>query len=86
MIRSTEIEAIQYLYGGGDETSEWWSIRWVITRFSHECYSIYHDGESGIIPSGTRVLVERAKVEGRFGTCYTCNACLNRAMQELKEL
>ena len=83
-VTNAELNAIRYLYGGGDETVECWSIRWVVTRFPHECYSIYHDGTSGKIPAGTRVLMERAKIDGRFGSCYTCNDCLNRAKQELR--
>jgi len=54
-----------------------------VTRYPHECYSVYHEGTSGRIPAGTRVIVERARVEGRFGTCYTCNDCLKRATKEI---
>jgi hypothetical protein len=81
-------EAIQWLYGGGDEEIVCWSAQWVVTRYPHECYSVYHEGRdgkpsSGKIPAGSRVIVERAKVEGRFGTCYTCNDCLKRAIKEI---
>lgn len=77
-------EAIQWLYGGGDEEIVCWSVQWVVTRYPHECYSVYHEGKAGKIPAGTRVVVERAKVEGRFGTCYTCNDCLKRAQMEIR--
>jgi len=79
-----ETDAIQFLYGGGDETIECWSARWVVTRYKHECFSVYHKYGCGQIPKGTRTIVEKAKVEGRFGTCYTCNDCLAKATKAIR--
>lgn len=80
-------DAINYLYGGGDETIECWSAQWVTTRYAHVCCSVHHSDEpkgTREIPAGTRVIVERAKVDGQFGTCYTCNDCLKLVLKELK--
>jgi len=80
-----QVNAISYLYGGDrDVTIECWSVKWVVTRYSHHCVSIYHKGKPCAIPAGSRVIVERAKVDGQFGSCYTCSSCLERAIMELR--
>lgn len=57
----TQTDAVQFLYGGGgDETIECWSAGWVVTRYPHECFSVYHDqtkyraGRTTIIPQRAR--------------------------------
>jgi hypothetical protein len=77
-----EKEALEYLYGGGDETIECRSMVWVITRHSHKCVSVMHKGPM-TQPKGARMVLERAKVDGRFGSCYTCEACIQAAAREL---
>jgi hypothetical protein len=80
-LSGSEQDALAYLYGGGDETIECHSAQWVITRFPQKCLSALHKGAM-TIPKGTEMIVERAKVEGRFGSCYTCAGCIRKATQE----
>jgi len=82
-LNGTEMDALDYLYSGGDETIECHSAAWVKTRFPQKCVSILHKGPM-TQPAGSRMVVERAKVEGRFGSCYTCEACIDRSTKELK--
>ena len=81
-LTGAEYDALEYLYGGGDETIECRSMRWVTTRYPQKCVSVMHDGAM-TMPAGTRMILERAKVEGRFGSCYTCVACIKAAQKEL---
>jgi len=76
-------EALAYLYGGGDEQIECHSSAWVITRFPQKCVSVMHEGRM-TQPAGTRMILERAKVEGQFGSCYTCKDCIEKAQGELR--
>lgn len=78
----SEKEALEYLYSGGDETIECRSMVWVMTRYSHKCVSIMHKGPM-TQPKGARMILERAKVDGQFGSCYTCEACIQAAAREL---
>ena len=58
----------------------------VLTRYSHVCCSLYHRDEAeGVkaIPPKTLAIVERAKVEGQFGSAYTCQECIAKAELEL---
>lgn len=80
-----EDEAIHYLYGGDDETPEYWSAQWVKIRCPQTCFSVYHGKKSATFPPGTRMLVERAKIEGQFRSCYTCAECMRKADAEIKE-
>ena len=77
----SESEALAYLYGGGDEEIVCHSEVWVMTRYPHPCLSPVHQGE--IIPAGTRMVLERARIDGQFGSCYTCTACMKRAEKEI---
>ena len=76
-------EALEYLYGGGDETIECRSMSWVVIRQKQKCLSVMHKGRM-TFQAGTRMVLERAKVEGRFGSCYTCEACIKAAQKEIK--
>lgn len=78
----SEDEAMSYLYGGGDEEVECRSVSWVTIKYPQECFSIMHDGPSKS-PSGVKMIAERAKVEGKFGTSYTCMGCIKAALAEL---
>lgn len=78
-----EKDALDYLYGGGDEEIECQSAVWVITRYPQKCVSILHKGKM-TQPAGTRMILERAKVEGKFGSCYTCEACIKASARELE--
>ena len=81
-LTGAEQDALDYLYGGGDETIECRSAEWVVTRFSQKCVSVMHKGPM-TLPAGTRMILERAKVEGQFGSCYTCEACMKASAKEI---
>jgi hypothetical protein len=76
-------DALAYLYGGDcDVEIECHSAAWVVIRYSHECLSVLHKGKS-TIPAGSNMILERAKVDGRFGSSYTCVSCIEAARNEL---
>ena len=79
----THQDALDYLYGGGDEMIECHHAEWVVTRYSHPCLSVTHQGGMAMA-AGTRMVRETAKVEGRFGSCYTCAACMTASARELR--
>jgi hypothetical protein len=81
-LTGSERDALGYLYGGGDEQIECRSTAWVTTRYKQKCVSVLHKGTM-TMPSRTHMILERAKVEGRFGSCYTCEPCIRKAEQEL---
>lgn len=83
-LSGAEQDALEYLYGGGDEQIECRSYVWVVTRYSQQCLSIMHKGKM-TQPAGSRMVMERAKVEGKFGTCYTCASCISKARAEINE-
>ena len=82
-LTDTELYAVDFLYGVGTEDVELEcrSLGWVKTRYSQKCVSVLHKGKV-THPAGARMVAERAKVEGRFGTCYTCEACVKAAIEE----
>jgi hypothetical protein len=82
-LTTREQESLEYLYGGGDEQIECRSMAWVVTRFPQKCVSVMHEGPM-TIAAGTRMVLERAKVEGQFGSCYTCEACIKASWRELE--
>jgi hypothetical protein len=86
MTALTDLEhyAVDYLYGVGTEDVELEcrSLGWVRTRYPQKCLSVMHEGKQ-TQPSGARMVAERAKVEGKFGTCYTCEPCVRKAAKEL---
>jgi len=80
-------EAVSDWLYGGDYEIECRKVSAVITRYPHVCCSIYHADESkGVreIPVGTLAIVELAKVEGRFGSAYTCQECIAKAEKEVR--
>jgi hypothetical protein len=85
-LTDSEHYALDYLYGVGTEDVEieCRSFAWVVTRFSHKCLSVIHKGPQ-TLPAKTRMVMERAKVEGRFGSCYTCEDCILKSRRELEE-
>jgi len=72
-----------WLYGG-DYEIECRKVSAVIAKYRHTCHSIYHGNGVGIIEPGTLCIVERAKVDGKFGSCYTCEPCIARAERETR--
>lgn len=81
----TQQDALDYLYGSGDETVECFSVVWVQTRYKHVCCSVYHGQKPKTIPPESQAVMETAKVDGRFGTAYTCLDCMVAAEAELGE-
>lgn len=80
-----------YLYGGGkgDEIVECYHYKAVTTRQSHACFSPYHKDADGKFssqqyPAGTLMIVESAKFDGDFRSCYTCEPCISKAEEELR--
>lgn len=82
-LTTKEQDALDYLYGGGDETIECRKAVWVNIRYKQQCLSLVHDGSDSFAP-GTRMIRETAKVEGQFGSCYTCEKCIKKADEELR--
>ena len=83
-LRGAELDALDYLWGGGDEEIVCRSVVWVVTRYPHQCMSILHKG-TAVLPAGTRMVLERARVDGQFGSCYTCESCIEKCKKELAE-
>lgn len=82
LLTESEKEALEYLYGGGDESIECRSVMWVKIRVPQKCVSVLHKGKM-TLAAGTRMILERAKVEGQFGSCYTCEDCIHASKREL---
>lgn len=82
-LTNKELYAIDYLYGVGTEDYEMEcrSLGWVHIRYPQNCVSILHKGKTAEL-AGTRMVSERAKVEGKFCTCYTCETCVKAAAKE----
>lgn len=80
-LTASQKDALEYLYGGGDETIECHSANWVKTRFPQKCLSLLHKGKM-TPPAGALMILERAKVDGKFGSCYTCEVCIQAAQEE----
>lgn len=81
-LTDSEQYALDYLYSGGDEEIKCHSMAWVVTRYPQKCVSILHKGPMAQ-PAGSLMVLERAKVEGKFGSCYTCASCVQRAAREM---
>lgn len=57
---------------------ECYKVSLVTTRKPHRCAAGSLIGNDHDIPAGARARQERAKVDGKFGTCYQCLPCLDR--------
>lgn len=80
-----ERDALDYLYGGDrDVEIVCHSMKWVVTRFKQKCVSVLHKGAMWQ-PVGSRMVLERARVDGEFGSCYTCESCVKAARKEIAE-
>jgi len=80
-----ERDAIDYLYGGDrDVEIVCRSMVWVKTRCKQKCVSILHKGPMKQ-PVGVRMVLERARVDGQFGSCYTCESCIRKAQAEMHD-
>lgn len=72
-------------YGGSDIEIECQKVQIVTTRYSHRCAGGGIGGHTEhTIPAGTVCVRETAKVDGRFGTCHTCFACLDAWEKEMR--
>lgn len=72
--------------GKGDYAIECRTVRIVTTRKPHPCmasYLVTDERRKGhFIEPGARAYKESAKVEGQFGTAYSCLPCLDSIMLE----
>jgi hypothetical protein len=82
-LNESEKDALEYLYSGGEETIECHRAVWVKTRYTQKCCGLLHKGPMGQ-SAGTVMVRETAKVDGQFGSCYTCKDCLRKTQEELK--
>jgi hypothetical protein len=65
-------------FGPDESTKECMKVRVIVTRKEHRCAFADIDGASHQIPKGTKALKESGKVDGHFGSCYSCLKCLDR--------
>lgn len=71
-----------WLYGGDiDVDVSHRTAKVVRIRYPQVCCSGYHDGT---VPAGTAMIAERALVDGKWVTCYTCKDCIDKSVKELK--
>jgi hypothetical protein len=74
---SSLLDNFEGMYSDGDGDVRCYSRRIVVTRAPHKCPGNFlealHD-----IPPGTTAVVERAIVDGKWGTCYTCADCIEK--------
>ena len=67
-------------FGPDDCDKECMSSKIVTTRAEHECV---FSGYKHKIPTGEKAWRESGKVEGRFGSCYSCLKCLDQCARRL---
>lgn len=84
-IRYPTVQA--WLYGGDRDTDvsheQYKAVR---IRFSQVCCGAYHEHKANReLPAGTVMIRETALVDGRWGSCYTCERCIALAEVELMD-
>jgi hypothetical protein len=71
------LEGFQGMYSDGDADVRCYSQKVVKTRKAQKCPGMFlealHD-----IPAGTTAVVERALLDGKWCSCYTCAACIEK--------
>ena len=60
-----------------------YSTKVVKTRKPHKCPGYWRE-EQHEIPAGTTAVVERAIMDGKWVSCYTCEACILKWNGEVK--
>lgn len=79
------MDALGWLYGGDrDVDIQCLRVKRVRIRYSQVCCSVYHKRKIKKLPAGTEVVRETAKVDGVFGTAYTCLGCIAKAHKDLE--
>lgn len=75
-----------WLYGGDKEAPDirCHSTTAVVIRYPQTCCSVYHGRRPQRYPAGTMMIVERAVIDGRFCSCYTCRDCIEKSLVELE--
>lgn len=61
------------------------SVKVIVTRRSHSCVSLT-ESNPHIIRAGSRVVCEKAVVDGDWFTWYTCVPCILEWAKEIGEL
>lgn len=69
------------MYSDGDADVRQYSRRVVRTRSVHSCPGFFLEALHNI-PAGTLAVVERAIVDGKWCSCWTCADCINRWKRE----
>lgn len=70
------------MYSMGDAVVGFHRMVMVKTRKEHNCPGL-NNGEVHVIPAGSVVVLEVAKVDGKVGSCYTCLGYLDKWALEI---
>lgn len=60
------------------------SFKIVVTRKPHFCPA-HNEFKAEMVPAGTRMLVERAVVDGEWGVNYVCVDCIDAWLKQIGE-
>lgn len=75
--------ACEGMLDGRDEHIRSRTVKVVVTRKPHECFSFDCSGLHNI-PPGTRAIYEHAIVDGQWGSFYTCLECADSWLDYLE--
>ena len=70
------LDNFEGMYSDGDDV-RLYSRRAVTTKTAHKCPGNFLEALHEI-PVGSRAVVERALVDGKWATCYTCSDCIDK--------
>jgi hypothetical protein len=76
--------AFEGMYNDGDADVRLYSAKVVKTRAEHKCPGYFLEALHPI-PVGTLTVRERALVDGKWATSYTCAECIHRWNQQKME-
>lgn len=82
----TDAQRLSVDFWGGDRDVDvrQKTVRIVTTRKPQICSA--HDGFKGAeVPAGTRAMVERAIVDGKWCSAYVCVGCVDNWLREIEE-
>lgn len=69
------LQNFEGMYTDSDTDIRCYTTAVVRTRTPHQCPGNFKEALHSI-PVGSRAVVERALVEGKWSTCYTCEECI----------
>lgn len=70
-------------WGPEDYEKKLFSSGLVKTRKEHDCHGWDAESNGHVVPKGTKVYKEQALVEGKFGSCFVCLECFDKAIAEM---